>query len=153
MPKLGLVPDKAVGTIAWPGERCFRTVGSETVGWICIFPDYKGMNEFNIEVAWSHHGAYPSTCTARPSPTANPPECFTWRAEGFIRLANLCNPPRSAWGVATLNGKLAKLSKEEALTLATPLVAEAMQAVSQVGIPLLAAAAQSRLQFLAQSAA
>lgn len=153
MPTLGFVPDKAVGPIAWPGERCFRQGGSETVGWICIFPDYKGLNEFNIEIAWSHHGAYPSTCIARPSAGMNLPECFAQRAEGFIRLANLCTPPRIAWGAGTLSSKLAKLTQEEALTLATPLVAEAMEAVSQFGIPLLAAAVQSRPQFLARSAA
>jgi hypothetical protein len=153
MPALGLAPDKPVGTIAWPGERCFRGAGSETLAWICIFPDYKGLNDFNIEIAWSHHGAYPSTCRVRPSPTAIPPECFAQRAEGFLRLAPLCTPPRSAWGAASLGGKLAKLSREEAGALATPLVVDALQAISQFGIPLLAAAAQSRPQFLAQAGA
>ena len=56
-------------------------------------------------------------------------------------------------GAGTPSGKLAKLSQEEAFALATPLVAEAMQAVGQVGVPLLMAAVQSRPHFLARSAA
>jgi hypothetical protein len=45
------------------------------------------------------------------------------------------------------------LTQEQALALASPLVVEAVQAVCEVNIPLLAAATQSTSQFLAQGAA
>jgi hypothetical protein len=66
MKRFDLDPVRASGPIAWPGERCFRTRGEGTVCWLCIFPNYKGLNEFNIELAWSHLGEYPASCTARP---------------------------------------------------------------------------------------
>jgi len=144
MPRLGLISERASGPIAWPGERCFRVESSESLAWICIYPNYKGLNEFDVEIAWSHRGAYPSTCTARPSPRFKYPEGFAIADEGFVRLGELCDPKRGAWSVEPFEQRIAILSKDEAEALALPLVDSAFQVIESVGLPVVRSAVASR---------
>ena len=149
MQTFDLEPAKAAGPIAWPGERCFRTRGSATVCWICVFPDSKGLNAFNVELAWSHDGAYPQACTSRPSLRGDPPDCFAEAAGGFVRLGNLASPPRGSWGAATQKELLAILSPESAAALADPLIDDAIRIIEVVGLPLAAQAISARAAYLA----
>jgi hypothetical protein len=148
MKRFDLEPAKASGPVAWPGERCFRTKGNETGCWICIFPNYKGLNEFNVELAWSHRGEYPASCTARPTPRAEPPACFSSLAEGFLRLGNFTNPPRGAWSAGTLDEQLAMLEQAEVPSIADPLIENALRTIELVGMPLAAQAIAARSAFL-----
>jgi hypothetical protein len=148
MKSFNLEPTKASGVIAWPGERCFRTLGGGTVCWICVFPDYKGRNEFNIELAWSHHGEYPASQTSRPTVLAIPPVCFSLLAEGFVRLGNLAKPPRDGWGPATIETQLATLTATQAASVAGPLVDDEIHVIEVVGLPLIAQANLARSAFL-----
>jgi hypothetical protein len=148
MKRFDLEPAKAVGPIAWPGERCFRTRGAETVCWICIFPNYKGLNEFNVEFAWSHLGQYPATCTARPTVRAEPPACFSSLSEGFLRLGKLACPPRDAWGAGTLEERLAGLEPAAIPAIADPLIEDALRTIEAMGLPLAAQAISARSAYL-----
>lgn len=153
MKRFDLEPAKASGLIAWPGERCFRTRGGETVCWICIFPNYKGLNQFNVELAWSHRGEYPASCTARPTMGAEPPGCFSSLDEGFIRLGNLASPPRQAWGEATLEGQLARPERADVAAIADPHIEDALHIIEVVGLPLTVQAISARRAWLRGSAA
>jgi len=152
MKQFDLEPAKATGPIAWPGERCFRTREDGTVCWICIFPNYKGLNDFNVELAWSHRGAYPSSLTSRPTARAIPPDCFSSVAEGFIRLGNHASPPRGSWGLATLDEQVAKLDSAEVAAIADPLIDDALRTIETVGLRLAAQASAARAVFLANAA-
>lgn len=144
MKAFDLEPVRPSGPIAWPGERCFRTRGEAMACWICVFPNYKGLNEFNVELAWSHSGEYPSAATMRPTANANPPECFSLLAQGFIRLGSLANPPRDDWGAATLEEKIAKLEPSQVAAIADPLIVDAIRTIETVGLPLAAQAIARR---------
>lgn len=152
MKRLGFEPSKPSGPIAWPGERCFHVAGDETACWICIFPNHKGYNEFNVELAWSHLGSYPASCTVRPTPRAQAPDCFTTFAQGFIRLGDLASPPRVAWGPETVSDQLAKLERTAVPALADPLIGDALRTIENVGLPLAAAAVASRPTYLRSAA-
>jgi hypothetical protein len=151
MPKLGLTAEKPSGPIAWPGERCFRMDSSATLSWICIYPNHKGLNEFYVEIAWSHRGAYPSTCSARPSTRFQFPDGFGNIEEGFVRLGEFCHPKQGAWKLNTFEERIAMLTREEAISLATPLVEAAHQTIVSVGLPCLRQAIESRAIFIARS--
>jgi len=152
MKSFNLEPAKASGPIAWPGERCFRTLGGGTVCWICVFPDYKGRNEFNVELAWSHHGEYPASQTSRPTILAVPPACFSSLAEGFVRLGNLANPPRDSWGLDTVESQLATLTAAQVASIAGPLVDDAIHVIEFAGLSLIAQAKLARSAFLENAA-
>ena len=147
MKPFNLEPTRASGPIAWPGERCFRTPGNGTVCWICVFPDHKGRNEFNVEIAWSHHGKYPASQTSRPTILAVPPACFSSIAEGFVRLGNLAKPPRVSWAPAAMEDLLGTLTSAQAASVAGPLVDEALHVIEFVGLPLIAQAELARPVF------
>lgn len=149
MKRFDLDPVRASGPIAWPGERCFRTRGEGTVCWLCIFPNYKGLNEFNIELAWSHLGEYPASCTARPTLQARPPDCFAQHAQGFIRLGEWADPPRASWGADSLLEPLAMLQVAQVAPLADPLIEDAIRTIEVVGLPLMAQARAARATFQA----
>ena len=144
IPQLGLVPERASGPIAWPGERCFRMGSSGSLAWICIYPNYKGLNEFDVEIAWSHLGAYPSTCKARPTLRFDGPASFAKIDEGFVRLGELCSPRRGSWAADTFEQRIAMLTRDEAAALALPLVNSAHQTIESVGLPMLQFAIESR---------
>lgn len=149
MKRFNLDPARASGPIAWPGERCFRTRSEGTVCWFCIFPNYKGLNEFNIELAWSHLGEYPASCTARPTLLARPPDCFARHAQGFIRLGEWADPPRASWGADSLQEQLAMLQAAQVPLLADPLIEDAIRTIEVTGLPLMAQARAARGAFQA----
>ena len=153
MRKFYLEPTRASGSIAWPGERCFRTRSEGTVCWICVHPEYRGLNKFNVELAWSHRGGYPSTFTARPTLTAAPPECFSVLEEGFIRLGSLAHSPKfDWWEPPTLREQLEMLTKENVASVADPLIHDALQSIENIGLPLAEQAIGARAAFLTNKA-
>jgi hypothetical protein len=151
MPQLGLTAEKPSGPIAWPGERCFRMDSPDSLAWICIYPNHKGLNEFYVEIAWSHRGAYPSTCNARPTSRFQFPDGFGQIEEGFVRLGDFCEPKQGAWSLGTFDQRIAILTREEAVELVTPLVESAHRTIEKVGLPCLKQAIESRATFLARS--
>lgn len=153
LPALSLRPDKPVGPLAWAGERCFRSAGDGTVCWICIIPSQKGYNEFNIELAWSHRGTYPVSGFSRPHPRAVAPDCFSSMEEGWVRIGNLCDPPRLSWAVSSTSDMLESLTVERAQLLGEPLVEHAMASITSIGMPLMRVAVDARSQFSSGRAA
>jgi hypothetical protein len=151
MKRFDLEPTRASGPIAWPGERCFRTRGDDTVCWICVFPSYKGLDEFNVELAWSHRGEYPASCTSRPTIRATPPDCFAELAEGFLRLGTLAVPPRGSWAATAMHERLAGPDPEEVKAIVSALVDDAVRTIEGVGLPLAAQAVAARAAFLANA--
>jgi hypothetical protein len=152
MAELGFSPDKAIGPLAWPGEKIFKATEGTPACWISIFPNHKGYNEFQLEFIWSRAGGFPVNLTSRPTPRAMPPLCFGNLGAGFLRMAGLCTPPLGSRALEE-SALLQQLSRSHADLFVPPLVNQALACVSSVGLQLVQQARSSSQPSQPQSGA
>ena len=137
------VPERPPKQYAWPGERAYRQVEGSITAWLSLVMSPKGYNEFTVECGWSRLGRYPQL-TARPNLTEFSETELIANDEAFLRLRPESAVDKDWWSVAGGGASYesavrmcASLTPEESLSLAEPLVADALSCIATVGRPLI----------------